>query len=232
MLLLQKSIAEFFGTFIMVFAGCGAILVNQISGGAIGHPGIAAAFGLVVMTMIYAIGHLSGAHLNPAVTLAFAATRHFPPGQILPYIAAQFLGAAAASLLHRLTLGPVLAALDPGAVPNYGLTLPVDGNFATALVWEFLLTFLLMFVIMGVATDTRAIGKAAGIAVGAAVCLDALFGGPVCGASMNPARSFGPALVSGTWDHFAAYVVGPVSGALAGGGLYKFLGKEPPYSEV
>lgn len=154
------------------------------------HAGIAATFGLVVM--VYAAGHISGAHFNPAVTIAFGVSRHFPLRLILPYIAAQCAGAVFASWLHVMTLKPVLAVMRPGEMLGSGVTLPADQSFMTALIFEIVLTFFLMFIIMAVATDYRAVGKAAGLAIGGTVMLDALFGGPVCGASMNPARSWIP----------------------------------------
>lgn len=226
--LLRKCAAEFIGAFAIVFAGCGAVAINQISGGAVSHVGIAAAFGLVVMVMIYATGHISGAHFNPAVTLAFALTRHFPKREIAPYISAQCAGAVAASGVHAARLSSVLAAAHPQQVLNLGVTRPVDGLFTTALVWEFMLTFLLMLVIMSMATDFRAVGPAAGLAIGGTVGLEALFAGPLCGASMNPARSLGPALVAGEWAAFAAYVVGPVLGAAAGALFYEFIRCQTP----
>jgi len=221
--LLKKCIAEFIGAFAIVFCGCGAILANQISNGAVTHVGIAATFGLVVMTMVFATGHISGAHFNPAVTIAFSITRHFPKKEIIPYIMAQCLGAAFASLLHVATLAPVFNQLLPNVRLNLGVTLPVDNLFMTAFVWEAILTFFLMFVIMAVATDYRSVGKVAGFAIGGTVMLDALFGGPICGASMNPARSFGPALMSGNWNHFLAYVFGPLFGAILGAIVYNFI---------
>lgn len=221
--LFRKCCAEFIGTFAIVLGGCGAVAINQLSGGAIGHLGIATAFGLIVMTMIYATGHISGAHFNPAVTVAFSLTRHFPKKEIFPYMLAQCLGAILASVIHRLTLTPILQQKFPDQVLNLGVTLPMDNTFFTAVIWEFLLTFFLMLVIMAVATDFRAVGQAAGLAIGGTVWFDALFAGPVNGASMNPARSLGPALVSGNWDHFAAYVIGPLLGALAGAFIYEFI---------
>ena len=225
--LLRKCAAEFTGAFAIVFGGCGAIAIDQVAGGAITHVGVASAFGLIVMTMIYATGHISGAHFNPAVTLAFAATRHFPRRQIAPYIAAQCLGALLASAVHDLSLRPVLARLQPGATLNFGATRPIDDRWLTALTWEALLTFFLMLVIMAVATDFRAVGGMAGLAIGGTVWFEALFAGPLCGASMNPARSLGPAALSGEWSHFSAYVLGPVVGALAGAFFYEFIRCHP-----
>ncbi len=223
MTLIKKCIAEFIGTFAIVFAGCGAVLVNQIQAGAIGHAGIAATFGLTVMVMIYAVGHISGAHFNPAVTIAFSIGRHFPPAQILPYILAQSLGALAGSATLWVTLKGLFLQRLPGQTMNMGVTLPADGMFMTALVWEIILTFMLMFVIMAVATDYRAVGQAAGIAIGGTVLLNAMFAGSVCGASMNPARSLGPALIAGNWNHLFAYILGPVVGAVGGALIYNMI---------
>ncbi len=179
--------------------------------GSLGHLGVALAFGLVIMVMVAAVGHISGAHLNPAVTIAFAVTRHFPWRQVLPYIAAQTLGAAAGALLLRVLLGSTAAL---------GATLPAAG-MGPALACEILLTAILMLVIMAVATDTRAVGELAAIAIGATVGLNALWAGPISGASMNPARSFGPALVSGNWQGHWVYWFGPVIGGLIGALVYQ-----------
>ncbi len=165
------------------------------------------------MAMIYATGHLSGAHINPAVTLAFCASRHFPAREAITYVPAQLAGAVAGALLLRF--------LWHGTPADLGATVPTVGT-GSALGYEIVMTAFLMFVIMAVATDTRAIGAAAAIAVGGTVALDALFGGGVTGASMNPARSFGPALVSGQWHDFWIYVVGPLSGAVIGALAYEF----------
>jgi aquaporin NIP len=217
----RRCVAEGFGTFALVFAGCGAIVVDSERGGSLGATGIAATFGLAVMVMIYAIGHVSGAHINPAVTAAFAATRHFPAREAVVYVPAQLIGAVAAALLLRFVWGDT--PVDLGAtVPS------VDAG--RAFVYEFVLTAFLMFVIMAVATDTRAVGAAAAIAIGGTVALDALFGGDVTGASMNPARSFGPALVSAQWTDFWIYVLAPLAGALVGALLYGLVRASTPQS--
>jgi MIP family channel proteins len=214
--LLRRALAELIGTFGLVFAGAGAITINAVTGGAIGHVGIGLTFGLIVMAMIYATGHVSGAHLNPAVTLGFCVARHFPLRQAPVYIGAQLAGGLLAALALRGLFGNV------GAL---GATLPRDGA-GQSLVLEFILTFFLMFVIMAVATDVRAVGQAAAIAIGGTVGLEALFAGPISGASMNPARSLAPALVSGTWDAQWLYVLGPVAGALAGAMAYALIREE------
>lgn len=206
------ELAEATGAFALVWTACGAIMVDSLTG-AFGHLGVAAAFGLVIGAMVYATGHLSGAHFNPAVTLAFAATGHFPWRRVPTYVAAQCLGAVAAALVLRWMLGPVagLGATRPSAL----VTLP------GALAVEFLLTAVLMFVIASVATDGRAVGVMAGGAIGGTVALNALWAGPLTGASMNPARSLGPALVSGALADLWLYLVVPVLGALAGALLYE-----------
>jgi aquaporin NIP len=208
----RRAAAEALAAFALVFAGCGAVVTDAHYQGALGSVGISLVFGLVIMAMIYATGHLSGAHINPAVTIAFTLTRHFAPRDAIAYIAAQCAGAVAAALalLAVWTDKPAsLAATVPSVSPG------------SALVYELILTAILMFVIMAVATDTRAVGAAAAIAIGGTVGLDALFGGPVTGASMNPARSLGPALVTNTWTDFWIYLAGPLLGATLGAFAYQ-----------
>lgn len=217
-------LAEGMGTFGLVFAGCGAIMIETLSHGQITHVGVGLVFGLVVAAMIYATGHLSGAHLNPAVTLGFVLARHFPLRRLAGYWLAQLLGALAASGCLRLLLGDVA---------HLGATLPAGtGGAWQAFGFEILLTFFLMFVIMAVATDTRAVGQSAALAIGATVGLEALFAGPISGASMNPARSLGPALISGTWTDQWIYVLAPLLGAVGGALVYRRLrvGSQSPTS--
>jgi MIP family channel proteins len=210
--LARRALAEGIAAFALVFAGCGAIVADHRYGQPLGALGVALAFGLVIMVMVYATGHISGAHINPAVTLAFVATRHFPGRDALAYVAAQVAGAITGAL--------VLLAIWPQQPADLGATVPHVGA-ASALVYELILTAFLMFVIMAVATDTRAVGAAAAIAIGGTVGLDALFGGPVTGASMNPARSLGPALAAGHWQDIWIYLLGPLAGALTGAFAYQ-----------
>ncbi len=215
----RRAGAEGLAAFGLVFAGCGAIITDAETG-SLGAVGIALVFGLVIMAMVYATGHLSGAHINPAVTIAFALARHFPASEARAYIAAQLTGATAAAL--------ILWAVWPSQPAALGATVPSIG-VGSALVYEIVMTALLMFVIVAVATDTRAVGSAAAIAIGATVGLDALFGGPLTGASMNPARSFGPALVAGEWRDFWLYLVGPIVGAALGAFAYQVVrGRDLP----
>ena len=211
-------LAEMVGAFVLVFAGCGAIVIDESSHGQVTHVGIAVSFGLAIAVMIYAVGHVSGAHLNPVVTLAFALTRHFPLTRVPLYWLAQLIGASGAALLLRWLFGDRA---------HLGATLPA-GSDGQSLGLEIVLTFILMFVIMGVATDDRAVGEAAALAIGGTVLLDAMFGGPISGASMNPARSFGPALASWTWPHLWIYIVGPGIGALLGAFGYELIRGEHP----
>jgi aquaporin NIP len=202
---MKKYCAEFFGTFSLVFAGTGAIIINDVGGGTVTHVGIALTFGLVVLAMIYAVGDVSGAHLNPAVTLGFFAARRMETREVLPYIISQFAGALAASGVLRC-LFPQHATL--------GATEPSGSNMQS-FVLEAILTCLLMFVILSVSTGAKEKGITAGIAVGAIITLEALFAGPICGASMNPARSLGPSLVSAHWHSLWLYLIAPPLGALA-----------------
>ncbi len=210
----RRALMEAIGTFALVVAGCGAVIANATRDGALGAVGVSLVFGLVIMVMIYAGGHLSGAHYNPAVTIAFTLARHFPIREAVAYIAAQLAGATGGALL--------LLAAWTDKPAQLGATVPSVGT-ATALLYEVVLTAFLMFVITAVATDTRAVGAAAAIAIGGTVGLDALFGGPITGASMNPARSFGPALASGTWTDFWIYVAAPIAGAAIGVFAYELV---------
>ena len=200
----QEAIAEGIGTFALVFAGTGAIVANEISNGAVTHVGISFVFGSVVAAFIYAVGHVSGAHFNPAVTLGFWATGRFSIRCVFPYVAAQCAGAIAASLLLRFSFG---------TVANLGATLPLADNWLQAAVIETVLTFILMFVILGSGLDRRAPVGFAGLAIGLTVGLEAACMGPVTGASMNPARSLAPALVAGIWQHQWLYFIAPILGA-------------------
>ena len=213
--LARALVAEAIGAFALVFAGCGAIMVDAKTG-ALGHIGVAISFGLVIMVMIYAVGHVSGAHFNPAVTFSFALARHFPRRRIVPYWAAQLTGAVIAAAILRGSLGNVA---------HMGATYP-SGSEGQAFLWESVLSFFLMFVIMAVATDTRAVGEAAAIAIGGTVGLDAMFGGPVTGASMNPARSLGPGVVGGDLHALWVYILAPVAGAALGALAYQYVRHE------
>lgn len=201
---MSKYIAEFIGTFGLVFCGTGAIVIDQVSNGTVGHLGIAITFGLIVMAMIYAVGEASGAHLNPAVSLAFVVAGKFPLRELLPYTIAQTTGALLAS--------GVLYLLFPDAT-SLGETLPA-GSASQTFVLEVILTFLLMFVIINVATGSKEVGTMAGMAIGATVLLEALFAGPITGASMNPARSLAPALLSGNTQYLLLYLSAPPLGAV------------------
>ncbi len=210
--LFHRAAAELFGTYALVAAGCGAIVVNSQTG-ALGHVGVSLTFGLVVLVMVAATGHLSGAHLNPAVTLAFATARHFPWREAPAYILGQLAGAGAAALTLLVLFGPVA---------GLGATVP-SGSVWQSLLLEVLLTASLMFVITAVATDTRAVGELAALAIGFTVASNALWAGPISGASMNPARSLGPALVAGIWLDQWIYLVGPIVGAVLGAVIYQWV---------
>jgi len=210
----RRLAAELLGTFCLVFAGTGAIVINGVSGGQLGHGGVAAAFGLVVAVMIFAVGHISGAHINPAVTAGFAVGRHFPAAEVVPYWIAQVAGAILASACLRALFG---------TAHGLGVTQPAHVGPWQALVLEAGLTAVLMIVILAVATDTRAAGSLAAIAIGGTIGLEALVLGPITGASMNPARSLAPALVSGDWTYLWLYLVGPIVGALIGVAIYEGL---------
>jgi MIP family channel proteins len=217
------ALAEGLGTFGLVFAGCGAIMIDTLSHGQITHVGVGLVFGLIITVMIYAFGHISGAHFNPAVTLGFVLARHFPVRRLWMYWGAQFVGAILASLCLRWLLGDVA---------HLGTALPEgSGGAWQSFALEALLTFFLMVVIMAMATDTRTVGQAAALAIGATVALEALFAGPISGASMNPARSFAPALVSFTWTAQWVYLSAPFLGAIAGALFYRWMreaGQLPP----
>jgi len=217
--LARRVAAEGIAAFALVFAGCGAIVTDSEHDGALGVVGVGLVFGLVIMVMVYATGHLSGAHINPAVTIAFTVSRHFPARDAAVYVAGQLAGATAGAL--------VLLAVWPDQPGNLGATVPSVGA-GSAFVYELMLTAFLMFVIMAVATDTRAVGAAAAIAIGGTVALDALFGGAVTGASMNPARSFGPALAAGEWTDFWLYIAGPIAGAALGAFAYQLIRGDRP----
>lgn len=210
---MRKYIAELIGTFALVFCGTGAIVINQESGGAVTHVGIAITFGLIVMSMIYALGNVSGAHINPAVSIAFTVAGKFPARKLTPYIMAQLIGALLASGTVKL-LFPDNQYL--------GATIPA-GNDMQSFVLEFLLTFFLMLVILNVAHGSKEQGMFAGLAIGGVVALEAMFAGPICGASMNPARSIGPAFVSMNMESLWLYIAAPVAGACAAVPVYNFI---------
>ncbi|KAK6134150.1 hypothetical protein DH2020_032100 [Rehmannia glutinosa] len=209
----QKVIAEAIGTYFLIFVGCGTVAVNKIYG-SVTFPGVCVAWGLTVMIMVYAVGHISGAHFNPAVTITFAIFRHFPYKQVPLYILAQLLGSILAS-------GTLYLLFDVRKEAYFG-TVPVGSN-VQSLVIEFITSFLLMFVISGVATDNRSIGELAGIAIGMTILVDVLVAGPVSGASMNPARSIGPALIMHEYKGLWVYIIGPHLGTIAGGFAYNLI---------
>jgi aquaporin NIP len=210
---MKKFIAEFVGTFALVFCGTGAIVTDEITHGSVSHVGIAITFGLIVMAMIYAFGEKSGAHFNPAVTLAFAAYGNFPLKNVLPYQLSQIAGAFAASFLLKI-LFPLSISL--------GASIP-SGTNVQSFVLEIILSFLLMLVIISVAKGSKEQGLFAGIAIGSVVLLEAMFAGPISGASMNPARSLAPALVSGLYQQVWIYLTAPFIGSLAAVGMHKII---------
>ena len=222
--IVRRCVAEFIGTFFLVFIGCGACIAHHGHPGDITHVGVALAFGGVVMCVVYALGHLSGAHINPAVTVAFAAGRHFPLRAVGPYVVAQCAGAVLASAVHGVTFGS-----EAAGAAQFGATSPVGITLGGTFVFEVVLTFILMFVIMAVATDARVVRGVGGLAIGTAVCIDCLAAGKCCGASMNPARSLGPAVFAGgeALRHLWLYVCAPVVGAVAATFVYQLVrGKE------
>ena len=210
---MQRYISEFIGTFALVFVGTGAIIVDDVYDGVITHVGVALAFGLTIMVMIYAVGEISGAHFNPAVTVAFVVTGKFPVADVVPYVASQVAGAICASVLLRFLLP---------AHPNLGATV-ASVAVPNAFVMEIVLTFFLMFVISNVALGSKEQGLIAGLAIGATVALCAIFAGPLTGASMNPARSLAPALVSFTWVGLWIYLTAPIVGAALAALVWKWL---------
>ncbi|MBS1601320.1 MAG: aquaporin [Bacteroidetes bacterium] len=201
--MIRKSVSEILGTFALVFCGTGAIVIDNVSHGAVSHVGVAVTFGLIVMAMIYGLGEISGAHLNPAVSIAFTLAGRLPAKALGPYILSQIAGAFLASLVLRL-----LFPTDP----LLGATIPV-GSPWQSFVLELLLTYILMIVIINVATGPKEQGLFAGIAIGSVILLEAMFAGPICGASMNPARSLAPAIVSGHNENLWVYLTAPVIGA-------------------
>ena len=218
---MNKYCSEFIGTFFLVFAGTGAIIINDLTDGQITHMGIALTFGLVVMAMIYSVGNVSGAHLNPAVTLGFLMSGRLEKQEALPFILSQFLGAILASLILRFMF------LNH---PTLGITVP-SGSMYQAFSLEIILSFLLMFVVLNVSTGAKEKGIIDGVAVGSTIALEALFAGPITGASMNPARSLAPALISGNVQQVWIYLIAPVLGAVAACPFCRFIqGKEccPP----
>jgi aquaporin Z len=211
--MIRKSASEIIGTYALVFCGTGAIVMDKASGGAVTHIGVAITFGLVVMAMIYGLGEISGAHLNPAVSIAFALSGRLPIKTLGVYIVSQVIGAFLASITLRL--------LFPGD-QLLGTTLPA-GTESQSFILELILTFFLMLVIMGVSTGSKEQGLFAGLAVGSVILLEAMFAGPICGASMNPARSLAPAVISGHLESLWLYLTAPIIGAALSIPTWKFL---------
>ncbi len=219
----REYLAEIVGTFALVFTGTGAIIINDVSGGAITHVGIALTFGLIVMAMIYSLGDVSGSHLNPAVTIGFCVAGRVKPGLVIPYIVSQLSGAALASLLLRLMFS---------GHPTLGATMP-SGSAWQSFVLELVLTFLLMLVVLQVSSGSKETGVMAGIAIGGVVALEAMFAGPICGASMNPARSIAPAIFCGQWSVVSMqwiYIAAPILGAILSVWIHHKLRHDPARS--
>ena len=210
---MRNYIAELIGTFALVFCGTGAIIIDQQSGGLVTHAGVAITFGLIVMSMIYSLGDISGAHLNPAVSIAFTVAGRFPAAKLPGYVISQLAGGLLASFILKLLF-----------VSNIllGATMPAGAEMQS-FVLELILTFFLMLVIFSVAAGSKEQGMYAGLAIGSVVALEAMFAGPICGASMNPARSIAPAIVSGHMEHLWIYVAAPVLGAILAIPLWKYL---------
>ncbi len=214
---MKKYLAEGIGTFALVFCGTGAIVINDVSGGSVTHVGVAITFGLIVTAMIYAFGHISGAHINPAVSIAFAVTDRFDEKKVAPYIIAQLIGA----LIASATLAYLFKEHE-----GLGTTLPA-GDWQQTFILEIILTYILMVVILFV-SQNKAVTEFTGLAVGFVVLLEAMFAGPITGASMNPARSIGPAIISGNLTHLWMYILAPIIGALLASGTWLLLKEEYP----
>lgn len=217
--LVRRCLAEFLATFFLLIIGCGVVVVGGQTE-PLTHEGIAIVWGLIVMVLIYAVGDISGCHINPAVTIAFAAARRFPFSEVLPYVLAQFAGATAAAFALRAVFGVESTNLGATAIHE---SLPAGGGWAI----EFMMTLILMFVVMGVSTGAKEKSITAGLAVGATIGMEAMTAGPMTGASMNPARSFGPAVASGNLVDLHVYLIATVAGALTGMLLYKLVQSSP-----
>jgi len=209
----RKVIAEIIGTFFLIFSGCGAVVIDQKSNSSITHLGVSLVWGMAVMIIIYAIGHISGAHLNPSVTLASALVRRFPWAQVPAYIGAQVFASISAGFVLRLMFGEVA---------HMAATIPT-GSDMQSFILEILITFFLMFVVSAVSTDTRAIGELAGLAVGTTVAMNVIIAGPISGASMNPARTIGSAVAGNKYTGIWIYMVAPVLGAVMGAWSYNMI---------